>query len=366
MDEAHCIETWGTGQSPFRETFGQLRVLRAQVPSAKVIALTATATTATQEVIKRSLLMGTKFPLVTARCSPDRPGVFLSVHDRLGNTSVRASYFNIVDPILKDLQEDPSHFPKTIMYLPLGWCGQVHQRALYLLPDELHHSVAQFHSPQTPSMKEYIPPAMEQGSVKLVFATEALGMGADIADIRRIIHVSPPKTLTTYMQEIGRAGRDGQGGEALMYINKSDLAHVGPDVKDFCTANHCRRAVLLKHFQSQVENEQDLHICCDVCRNVCVCPSCSVTEGQTAEASKILNKKSQKTAEVMLEAYFKAENSIVDTTVPELVTGLSSSLAKELSKSPMFSKSSLKEKYASINECYLDNIHTILEQIHNL
>ena len=97
-----------------------------------------------------------------------------------------------------------------------------------------------------------------------------------------------------------------------------------------------------------------------------MCPSCSVTEGQTAEASKILNKKSQKTAEVMLEAYFKAENSIVDTTVPELVTGLSSSLAKELSKSPMFSKSSLKEKYASINECYLDNIHTILEQIHNL
>ncbi|VDI31554.1 Hypothetical predicted protein [Mytilus galloprovincialis] len=62
-------------------------------------------------------------------------------------------------------------------------------------------------------------------SLRLVFATEAYGTGIDVPDIKQIIHVGPPNTMETYVQEIGRCGRNGQQATAVLYYNNTDIAN---------------------------------------------------------------------------------------------------------------------------------------------
>ena len=207
VDEGHCISFWGSGPAPFRSAFGQLRSLRSQVPSAKVVVLTATATLATQKCIIESLLMGQYFKLEIVESDPDRSGVYLAVKRRLPTTGKHDSvdsYYNILIPLFGELQNNPSIFLKTVIYMPLAWCGQAHKLALETLPTAMHAKIAQYHSPQTKDMKKAIAAGLCDGNILLVFATEALGMGADVKDIRRIIHITSPASVETYMQELGR------------------------------------------------------------------------------------------------------------------------------------------------------------------
>jgi len=74
--------------------------------------------------------------------------------------------------------------------------------------------------------------------VRVVFATVAMGMGVDIPSIRHVIHVGPPRTIREYVQETGRAGRDGCFSTAILYYNNRDIAKnwqgMSEDVRTFC------------------------------------------------------------------------------------------------------------------------------------
>ncbi|KAK3107748.1 hypothetical protein FSP39_021354 [Pinctada imbricata] len=74
-------------------------------------------------------------------------------------------------------------------------------------------------------MKEKLVQEMGHPSskLKLLFATEAYSMGTDAPNIRRIVHIGPPSSLDTYMQEVGRGGHDGEDCDALLYYNASDI-----------------------------------------------------------------------------------------------------------------------------------------------
>ena len=61
------------------------------------------------------------------------------------------------------------------------------------------------------------------GKIRLLFATEAYSMGADAPDIRRVVHAGPPCTVKTYLQEIGRAARNGERAKATLFFNKNDI-----------------------------------------------------------------------------------------------------------------------------------------------
>ena len=84
---------------------------------------------------------------------------------------------------------------------------------------------SQFHSPQTAAMKEQILKELGHSCSKLrvVFATIAMGMGVDIPAIRNIIHIGPPRTVREYMQETGRAGRDGSSSRVSLFYNNRDI-----------------------------------------------------------------------------------------------------------------------------------------------
>ncbi|CAB4022829.1 ATP-dependent DNA helicase -like, partial [Paramuricea clavata] len=87
---------------------------------------------------------------------------------------------------------------------------------------------AQFHAAQTDKMKseilEQLTGESERHNIRVVFATVAIGLGVNIPNVRQVIHIGPPRTIESYYQEIGRAGRDGRSARAVLYYNGSDIA----------------------------------------------------------------------------------------------------------------------------------------------
>ena len=82
----------------------------------------------------------------------------------------------------------------------------------------------------------------------MLIATIAFGMGVDGKWVHRVIHYGPTKNVESYIQEIGRAGRDGTQSCVYILYQGILLAHVDGYMKQYVKTNHCRRKELLKHF----------------------------------------------------------------------------------------------------------------------
>lgn len=68
--------------------------------------------------------------------------------------------------------------------------------------------------------------------VRVIFATVAMGMGVDVASIRFVIHVGPPRSIREYMQETGRAGLDGKPSTVILHYNNKDIATNRTEISD--------------------------------------------------------------------------------------------------------------------------------------
>ena len=92
----------------------------------------------------------------------------------------------------------------------------------------------------------------EHGAVRLLIATIAFGMGVDCKGVKTIIHFGPSKNLESYVQETGRAGRDGGESVAFLLYYGVLLNHVHSDIKSFIKTKECRRNTLMKHFDQML------------------------------------------------------------------------------------------------------------------
>lgn len=143
---------------------------------------------------------------------------------------------------------------------------------------------AQFHAPQTNTMKEEILQQLtctsSNSTVRVVFATVAMGMGVDIPAIRHIIHIGPPRTIQQFFQETGRAGRDGKPSRAVLYYNNRDIAKnkVGlqESVRNYCMSEDtCLRVQLLQFLDVDAPKSLNpQHDCCSICETLCTCSLC--------------------------------------------------------------------------------------------
>ena len=110
--------------------------------------------------------------------------------------------------------------------------------------------------------------------IRVVFATVALGMGVDIKGIRSVVHITPPYTMQAYLQETGRAGRDGNPATAVLYYNNRDVAKNKPrmqeNIRAYCPSKgRCLRYILLKSMDTDEKYIKLLspkHLRCSVCR----------------------------------------------------------------------------------------------------
>lgn len=110
------------------------------------------------------------------------------------------------------------------------------------------------------------------GCCRVVFATNALGMGIDVKGLSTVIHYGPSSSLESYMQEIGRAGRDGLQSHASLLYHGQQLRHAGESMKGYINnTSLCRRVVLLSIFDTEPAECLPKHTCCDVCAAMCQC-----------------------------------------------------------------------------------------------
>ena len=113
------------------------------------------------------------------------------------------------------------------------------------------------------------------GTLRIVIATMAFGMGIDCPDIVNVIHYGPPGSIEQYAQETGRAGRNGQSATALLLYGNPGKNTQGDMISYGSNTIQCCRSVLFKHFLFYEDSViTSTCKCCDICEKKCICAHC--------------------------------------------------------------------------------------------
>lgn len=143
----------------------------------------------------------------------NRDNIFLHKSKRKPAKTGSIGFEELLSPIANDLKKQLINYPLTIIYLPLMWCGFAFNYFVGILGeksyfpttsagDPKHCLFAQYHSPQTDAMKtmtleQLTDPKYKNKTIRVIFATVAIGLGVNIPNVRQIIHMTVPRTLET-------------------------------------------------------------------------------------------------------------------------------------------------------------------------
>lgn len=248
LDEAHCIHTW----SKFRKNYSKLGLLRPRLPShVAFIAMSATLPQHVLHTVKASLNLAFNVPVINT--GNDRPNVKLMVLRSHSPQVITLEY------LLTDQR-------KTIVYFES--IQDLHRAHRHLL--SLSGRNGQFASYFAMLSDEYKSETMEKfrnGKVRVLFATEAAGMGCDISDIVCVIQFGVPNSIISLVQRLGRAARTpGLQGYGVVFcsIKQQYAQHEDTQLHEFLTATTCRRKVLNNIFGNV--HRDIIENCCDNCK----------------------------------------------------------------------------------------------------
>ena len=270
IDEAHLFHLW----QEFRHSYKKLENLKVKFPNTPLMILTATAS----DVVETSVLQLVRSPLIS-KGSINRSNIFLQCEELCNDDDftiyakkvcetiknecciIYTDFVNSIGPIMSKLQD------YGIDSLP--YYGEMDAKSRY---------------------SNYM--KWKNDEIKVIVATSAFGMGIDKEDIHHIVRYGVPESLTSWAQELGRAGRDGHPATATIYYSMDNTNHAMAWVRDhvgnadYCKqlldglssswkyvmadlAGKCRREIFLDSFGEECMQHADVYsvACCDVCKS---------------------------------------------------------------------------------------------------
>ena len=261
IDEAHCVSHWG---HDFRPHYCRLSELKQHFPHVPMMALTATADKATRFDIVQQL--GLTAPYIHTG-SFDRPNIRYTIEEK----------FKPLAQLLRYLKEQQNQ--SGIIYCTSR--KRVDEIAEKIADAGMN--AAAYHAGMSNEQRQFVQTGFARDDIQIVVATVAFGMGINKPNVRFVLHYDIPKSIESYYQETGRAGRDGLAAEAIMYFDPADIGRVRrffEDIEDeqrrrveeqrfnamasFAEAQTCRRQILLNYF-SEYQREPCGN--CDICLN---------------------------------------------------------------------------------------------------
>ena len=256
----------------FRSYYGKLNEVRSLLPKyTPLVALTATASLSIRKIIEERLNLHDP---VTILKSPEKLNIRFSVV----KLSQHSTFEVIFACIIEELEKKRKEMERIIVFCR----SHRHCREMYSTVSNRHPNlkkyIAMFHSTTEESAKENVIQSFdhEHGEVRILFATIAFGMGINVKGVNNIIHLGPPSDLDDYLQESGRAGRDGSQSYAILinYPGCSGIFKTAESMKQYVKNERvCRRKLILEPFgyTPSTNHNLTLHLCCDVCAARCLC-----------------------------------------------------------------------------------------------
>lgn len=256
----------------FRTAFKKLKTLPAVFEGTPIMALSGTLTIHQMKRLPDILCLNKNFVIVQE--SPDRQHIFLQKVNKTKSADISVVYEDIFKLECDNLHKNPLTYPVTLLFMPLFYISQAAAYLKYLFGavNIQTSCFAVLYSRQDKAVIKETVDSLQSTDprIRLVLTSSVAGMGFDPPCVERVIHAKPPRNLSQYLQEIGRAGRRGQKSVAILHHSNRDIAKniagIENDIIEYCKIdNKCLREMLLSPFGFQKKEFNNKEECCSFC-----------------------------------------------------------------------------------------------------